>query len=123
MAQQSINFLMKLNKKKNHDDLRKNGNSGPFEYIPNMPDILEKKCAAQDVSFFLDLNGIDEALQVNLSAKVTEIYSQKAAYKGKFKILQNFISAQEIVDASLAHTRYTSFYLFRAGVEKSQIKD
>lgn len=135
MAQQAINFLLKLTKKpkpktvpvpkvsKSRQDLVDAENIGPFEYIKHMKSHLNKKCSAHDFSFFLDLENIEEALVVNMSAKLSEIYAKKAAFKGKFKILQNFISAQEIVEASLAHTSYTSFYFFKTGVEKSQIKD
>ena len=51
-----------------------------------------------------------------MSARLMEVLAKVKANTQKFKVFQNFVAAQEIVEMALAHTRYTTFYMFRTGV-------
>lgn len=75
---------------------------------------MKRKCKITSPENFLHLTIIDEALQVNLAYKISKIMKDSRASKdrGNKKDFVNSLYALDVVNVSLAHNKYITFFLF-----------
>jgi len=71
MAQQSFNYLRKLLKKLAKGKQVKD--HGFFEYLNEIPTLMNMKCTGRDSSHFLAVENVHTALKVNLAVKMARI--------------------------------------------------
>jgi len=80
-----------------------------FEYLTRIDEIQGKKCHAQSVDDFIDINTVDECLQVSLLRKISRVSKAMDESKASQKDKVNSLFALDIVDAARDHMRYVGF--------------
>ena len=119
MAQQSFNYLKKQIQKAK---TAKVSNLGFFDYLNELPTLVNLKCKARDFTYFLNVGNIHEVLKVNLSVKVLQIQELMQTNKASKKDFTNLHFAAEIVDVSTSHFKYLMFWNFLQRVSGGSIK-
>ena len=113
MLQQSFNLIIKLLKKqKKGQDITKI--DFVFTYLTKIDETLRKKCKAQTVDDFININAVDECLQVSLSMKISRVAKAMEESKATKKDQVNSLFAIEIASAAQDHMRYVGYQLFVA---------
>jgi hypothetical protein len=110
MAQQSFNYLRKLLKKLEKGKQIKD--HGFFEYLNEIPTLMNMKCSGRDSSHFLAIENVLTALKVNLAVKMHRIAVQIKESKVSQKDFTNIHNATDIVKVAKEHFRYMSFWIF-----------
>lgn len=83
-----------------------------FEYILDAESFVKRKCTASKPEHFLDLQTIEEALRVNVSASLNRVLRLRQESKATKKDFINSVAATEIVELALLHIKFVTFLIF-----------
>ena len=83
---------------------------------------MQKKCSVSKPEHFLNLDQIEEALKVNCAYRMRNIMLKQKASKVSKKDFLNLHHGKEMVEASIAHIKYVTFWFFKEKIMNSNIK-
>ena len=84
--------------------------------MTKIDEIKGKKCHAQNVDDFIDINTVNECLQVSVLRKISRVTKAMEESKASQKDKVNSLFSLDIVDAARDHMRYVGYQLFMAKI-------